>query len=319
MVGYIHRVIIHFKLKKNIKNLGNLNEHIRVSEPEENKILKYKKLLNKKRSIKESLKHLFFDFFDLESMRSLGVEKRNYDRFITKKHFIFLIFTFTIFYLFKILRGLFGFSISSNIILFPEYLYEEDYFGENSSISFIVINIVFYIIMYSLIIWFFYNNLIYDLYISKIKVEDNVLIRIIKALNKFNFVLFVLSFNYVLLSCMYFFYIIDIYEKVILFEHMLDSTLYITDKIKEKLSNDIKLKKSINRITTINIILNYLFLASAFLITLIYHLMVYMINPDIYIVDVIKVYSILFLIALSLISILMYHIINRKRKIMGNF
>ncbi|MHA1232986.1 MAG: hypothetical protein ACTSPQ_20360 [Candidatus Helarchaeota archaeon] len=227
MVGYIHRVIIHFKLKKNIKNLGNLNEPIRVSEPEENKILKYKKLLNKKRSIKESLKHLFFDFFDLESMRSLGVEKRNYDRFITKKHFIFLIFTFTIFYLFKILRGLFGFSISSNIILFPEYLYEEDYFGENSSISFIVINIVFYIIMYSLIIWFFYNNLKYDLYISKIKVEDNVLIRIIKALNKFNFVLFVLSFNYVLLSCMYFFYIIDIYEKVILFEHMLIPLLFI--------------------------------------------------------------------------------------------
>jgi len=148
-----------------------------------------------------------------------------------------------------------------------------------------------------------------------------VLIRIIKALNKFNLVLFVLSFNYVLLSCMYFFYIIDIYEKMILFEHMLipllfvisnfiylDSTLYVADRIK---------KKSINRITTINLILNYLFLASAFFISLIYHLMVYMINPDIYIVDVIRVYSILFSVALSLISILIYHIINRKRKIIG--
>ncbi|MHA1232997.1 MAG: hypothetical protein ACTSPQ_20415 [Candidatus Helarchaeota archaeon] len=157
-----------------------------------------------------------------------------------------------------------------------------------------------------------------------------MLIRIIKALNKFNLVLFVLSFNYVLLSCMYFFYIIDIYEKMILFEHMLipllfvisnfiylDSTLYVADRIKEEVSIDIKLKKSINRITTINLILNYLFLASAFFISLIYHLMVYMINPDIYIVDVIRVYSILFSVALSLISILIYHIINRKRKIIG--
>ncbi|MHA1252901.1 MAG: hypothetical protein ACTSRP_23135 [Candidatus Helarchaeota archaeon] len=108
---------------------------------------------------------------------------------------------------------------------------------------------------------------------------------------------------------------------MILFEHMLipllfvisnfiylDSTLYVADRIK---------KKSINRITTINLILNYLFLASAFFISLIYHLMVYMINPDIYIVDVIRVYSILFSVALSLISILIYHIINRKRKIIG--
>ncbi|MHA1253035.1 MAG: hypothetical protein ACTSRP_23815 [Candidatus Helarchaeota archaeon] len=282
--------------------------------------------MNKKRSIKESLKHLFIDAFDLESIRVLGVKKKNFSRFITKKHFIFMISAFIILYFVKMYKGIYGICINIDIISFPEYLYEVDFLN-NDIIAF---NNGIYIGIYDFIILFFYNILIYELYISKIEVKDNVLIRIIKALNKFNLVLFVLSFIYVLLSCMYFFYIIDIYEKVILFEHMLipllfvisnfiylDSTLYITDKIKEELSNDIKMKKSINRIITTNIILNYLFLASAFLISLIYHLMVYMITSDIYIVDVIRVYSILFSVALSLISILMYHIINRKRKIIG--
>ncbi|MHA1271539.1 MAG: hypothetical protein ACTSPY_17230 [Candidatus Helarchaeota archaeon] len=322
LIFVIHGVIIHFNLKRKIKNLGNLKEPIRVSKPNNNN-----KILYKKRGIKESLKHLFFDFFDLESIRFLGVKKKNFDRFITKKHFICMISAFIILYFLKIYKGFYGFCINNDIISFPEYLYEVDFLN-NDIIAF---NNGIYIIMYGLIIPYFYNILIYELYISKIEVEDKVLIRIIKALNKFNLVLFVLSFNYVLLSCIYFFYIIDIYEKVILFEHMLipllyvisnfiylDSTLYITDRIKEEVNNDIKLKKSINRITTINIILNYLFLASAFLISLIYHLMVYMITSDIYIVDIIRIYFILFLIVLFFISFLTSYIIKRKKKIMGN-
>ncbi|MHA1696767.1 MAG: hypothetical protein ACTSWR_02565 [Candidatus Helarchaeota archaeon] len=306
-------------------------------------------MVNKNLRIKNRLKSIFYDPFDVYSTETYyekfnvnkNLKLRNYNRFIDKEYYLRLIliwFFVLLFYLLSIITDYNKIFPIGLFLLNDEILI----IGKNFSdyISFLGIINILCLSSYGKNIWDIFIPLIYNLKILKKEIKNITLINLIKRESKNNLIIFIFTIIYsIIIPVLLFIPLIlesRIYSPILFLFHInplifyliinyiyLDSIYYVSNKIKDEFNKDIKLKKRVKGIFIVNTILNYFLVIFTFLLTFIYYWLVYLrvypLNNNFYfVIENFKVSFIIFLVLLGSLTIMTYYNIKKKRKILQN-